>query len=68
MADERAKAAVDEIVADIRDRKILKWLFNEDPDNAGELWPGVYAISADVQTEIFETWAKIIERHILPQT
>ena len=63
MADERAEAAVDEIVDDLRGRKLLKWLFVEDPDNAGEIAPGVRPISADVQDEIFATWVAIIEKH-----
>jgi len=64
MADPRAEAAVDEIVADLRQRKILKWLFDEDPDNAGELWPGVRAIDATTQDDMFDGWARIIEKHI----
>ena len=62
--DERASAAVDEIAADLRDRKTLKWLFCEDQEDAGELWPGVNAISSDVQAEIFATWKEIILRHM----
>lgn len=64
MADERAEAAVDEIVADLRDRKLLKWLFCEDPENAGDIALGIRPIDAETQDEIYDTWAKIIEKHI----
>lgn len=64
MADERAEAAVDEIVADLRDRKLLKWLFAEDPERMGDIAPGIRPIDAETQDEIYDTWAKIIEKHI----
>ncbi len=64
MADERAEAAVDEIVSDLRGRKLLKWLFVEDPERAGQIAPGISPIDAETQDEIYDTWAKIIEKHI----
>lgn len=66
--EERAESAVEEIVATLRQRNVLKWLFDEDPDTAGELWPGVNAITADVQEEMFREWEAIIVRHMTRTT
>lgn len=52
-----AKAAVDKIFYDIRDRRGLKWLFGE----------GSEAISADIQKEIHETWQKYIRETFADQ-
>lgn len=58
--EDRASAAVDLIVEDLRDRKMLKWLFCEDPDNAGDILPGLRPLDAEVQDEIYAEWERII--------
>jgi hypothetical protein len=59
---ERAEAekAVDAIFADLRGRRMLKWLFDPEPENCGPIAPGINVIDREVQNEIRETWIGIL--------
>jgi hypothetical protein len=60
MTREQAERAVDNIFADLRDRRTLKWLFDPEPENCGPIAPGVDVIGREVQAEIRETWIGLV--------
>lgn len=60
MEREQAEAAVDAIFADLRGRRLLKWLFDADPENCGPIAPGIDVIDLETQDEIRETWIGIL--------
>jgi hypothetical protein len=53
-----ASLAVNAIFKDIRDRRVLKWMF--EANGPIQVAPGMESIDPDVQIEIAETWAAII--------
>jgi hypothetical protein len=59
--------AVDAIFEDLRDRKLLKWLFCEDPDHTGPIMIDIHGkpirpLDSDVQDEIRREWQEIIRK------
>lgn len=61
MTREQAGAKVDAIFDDLRDRRFLKWLFSEDPEDAGPILhmrdgSPLMALDREVQDEIREAW------------
>lgn len=62
---EQAEAVVDAIFEDLRDRRFLKWLFCEEPENAGPIlydshgYP-LMPLDSEVQNEIREAWIAIV--------
>ena len=66
MTDEKATEIVDKIFDDLRNRKFLKWLFCDHPEDAGAILldeDGVPLMPLDssVQNEIRESWKFIIQ-------
>ena len=60
MTREQAERAVDQIFADLRDRRMLKWLFDANPESCGPIAPGIDVIDRETQNEIRETWIGIL--------
>lgn len=56
MTREQAETAVDAIFEDLRGRKTLKWLFDENPESCAPIAYGISAIDRETQAEIRETW------------
>ncbi len=63
-----AVKALDEIFADLRDRRLLKWLFSATPTLIGTFSDGdeLRSLDADVQQEIRGAWAGIIGDALKP--
>jgi hypothetical protein len=65
MSREDAERKVDAIFEDLRDRRLLKWLFSDDPEGMGALWKyqdgrDQYALDLSVQGEIRDAWIAIL--------
>lgn len=65
MTREQAEASVDAIFADLRDRRFLKWMFDEDagPDDVilrDKYGEPLRPLALDVQAEIREAWISIL--------
>jgi hypothetical protein len=61
MSREQAEKLVDAIFKDLRDRRFLKWMFNEDGADAGPILmdsngQDLMPLDVDVQNEIREAW------------
>lgn len=61
MTREQAEKLVDEIFADLRDRRFLKWLFNRDGHDSGPIMHNrrgepLMPLDLEVQKEIREAW------------
>ena len=59
--------AVEAIFEDLRDRKFLKWLFCEEPEDAGPILHDAQGkplmpLDRDVQDEISREWQEIIRK------
>jgi hypothetical protein len=64
MSREQAEKLVDAIFEDLRDRRFLKWLFNEDGERAGPILKStngedLMPLDVEVQDEIREAWIKL---------
>lgn len=68
MNREQAEHAVDRIFKDLRGRRVLKWLFDEDPENCGPIADDIDPISLEVQGEIREAWIAILISSARPTT
>lgn len=63
--EDQATRAVNGIFADLRDRRLLKWLFDKhEPGRA--IAPGIDGIDAETQVEIAETWREILRLAYAP--
>lgn len=65
MTRAEAEKIVDEIFADLRDRRFLKWLFGKDPEMMGPILherngEPLMPLDREVQTEIRESWIAIV--------
>lgn len=61
MSREQAEKLVDAIFEDLRDRRFLKWMFNEHGEKAGPILHNLHGeplmpLDLDVQAEIREAW------------
>lgn len=70
MTDERANEIVEMLFKDLRDRRFLKWLFCDDPENAGPILHDSHGaplmpLDSEVQDEIRASWKAIIQERML---
>ena len=64
MTREEAERLVDAIFDDLRDRRLLKWLFNPTGKDAGPILHDMHGealmpLDVDVQDEIRQDWIKL---------
>jgi len=59
LPDETARAIVEAIFADLRGRRLLKWLFTEEPESHGAIGYVDGPIDRETQDEIAATWAQL---------
>ncbi|WBO23981.1 hypothetical protein [Sphingomonas abietis] len=62
--DIAARAAAAAIFVDLRDRKLLSYLFAEDPENVGAYGYVERALEASTQRDIENSWADIIRQSL----
>jgi hypothetical protein len=66
-----AEICVDAIFEDLRDRRFLKWLFAENPENMGPILherdgTPLMPLGSSVQGEIRESWIRILMKAETP--
>lgn len=62
--DVRARAIVEAIFADIRDRKFLEYLWDDDPDNRGAYGHIDSPLGIEVLRDIADKWTDIVRSRL----